>query len=140
MPHNSGTIAQAASDTWLSNDGSYPNEIMVWVDNVNRDSGGADQKCGLSGQPACPSFNGQAWTLYEYGTGELIWSLGAPGTFAQQSSGTVDLLALLHWLQGNGFAASGAVMGLIQFGWELCSTGGVPKTFAVNRFSISASA
>src|SRR5262245_14701808 len=38
MPHNSGTIAQAAWDIWLSNNGSHPNEVMVWVDNVNRGS------------------------------------------------------------------------------------------------------
>ena len=130
MPHNSGTIAQAAWDIWLSNDGGHPNEVMVWVDNVNRGSGGAVQK-------ASTTIGGQAWTLYEFGDGELIWSLGAPGTLAQQSSGTVDLLALLHWLQNNGFASSSASIGQIDFGWEICSTGGTNETFTVSRYDLN---
>lgn len=129
MPHNSSTIAQAAWDIWLNNDGSFPGEVMVWVDNVNRGSGGAVQQASVT-------IGGQAWTLYEYGSGELIWSLGAPGTFAQQSSGTVDLLALLHWLQNNGYAASGANIGQIDFGWEICSTGGVTETFTVSSYDL----
>jgi hypothetical protein len=129
MPHNSGTTAQAAWDIWLSNNGSHPNEVMVWVDNVNRGSGGAVRK-------ATATVGGQDWTLYQFGGGELIWSLGAPGTFAQQSSGTVDLLALLHWLQNNGFAASSATIGQIDFGWEICSTGGMNETFTVSRYDL----
>jgi hypothetical protein len=132
MPHNSGTTAQAAWDIWLSNDAGFPNEVMVWVDNVNRGDGGATQK-------ASASFGGQDWTLYQNGGGELIWSLGAPGTFAQQGSGTVDLLALLRWLQNNGHAAAGASIGEIDFGWEICSTGGVHETFTVSNYDLKSS-
>ena len=42
------------------------------------------------------TIGGQHWTLYQFGDGELIWSLGGSGTFARQSSGRVDLLALLR--------------------------------------------
>jgi len=129
MPHNSGTIAQAAWDIWLSNDGGFPNEVMVWVDNVNRGDGGATQV-------ATANIGGQDWTLYQNGGGELIWSLGAPGTFAQQGSGTVDLLALLRWLQNHGHAASAASIGQIDFGWEICSTGGVNETFTVSNYDL----
>jgi hypothetical protein len=138
MPHNPQTIAQAAWDVWVNNDAGYAGENMIWVDNVNRGSGGADQKCGLAGQVACPVIGGQAWTLYNYGGGENIWSLGAPGTFAQQSSGTVDILALLRWEQANGFMAVGATLGLVNFGWEICSTGGVPEQFSVTGYSLQA--
>ena len=129
MPHNKGTIAEAAWDIWLSNDAGFPNEVMVWMDNVNRGSGGATQKASVS-------LDGHDWTLYQYGDGELIWSLGAPGTFAQQGSGTVNLLALLRWLQRNGHAAAGARIGQIDFGWEICSTGGVHKTFTVSNYHL----
>ena len=128
-PHNAGTVAQAAWDIWTSNNAGHPNEIMVWVDNSNRGSGGAP-KVGQA------TINGQQWTLYQNGSGELIWSLGAPGTFAQQGSGTVDLLALLRWLQANGHMAAGAATGMIQFGWEICSTGGVSKTFTVSSYDL----
>jgi hypothetical protein len=132
MPHNSGTIAQAAWDIWLAKDGGFPNEIMVWVDNVNRGDGGATKK-------ATASFGGQDWTLYQYGDGELIWSLGKPGAFAQQSSGTVNLLALLRWLQKNGYAAADATIGELDFGWEICSTGGVHETFTVSKYELKSS-
>jgi hypothetical protein len=133
MPHNSGTIAQAAWDIWLDNNGGHPNEVMVWVDNVNRGSGGAVQA-------GTTTVNGQGWTLYQYRGGELIWSLGAPGTFVRQRSGTVDLLALLNWLQAHRFVASEAAITQLQFGWEICSTGGVKETFTVNRYELNSGA
>src|SRR5215468_9981505 len=125
-----GTIAQFAWDIWLSNDAGFPNEVMVWVDNSGRGSGGARQV-------GSATIDGKAWTAYEYGTGEFIWSLGAPGTFAQQSAGTVDLLALLRWMQANGFMAANPAIGQIDAGWEICSTGGSPETFAVHGYSLS---
>jgi hypothetical protein len=131
-PHNSATIAQFAWDIWLSNT-SGPNEIMIWVDNSNRGSGGATQK-------GSATFGGQPWTLYQYGAGEIIWSLGAPGTFAQQGSGTVDLLAMLRDLQARGIVSAGATIGQIDAGWEICSTGGGPETFRVTSYNLLAAA
>jgi len=127
-----GTIAQFAWDIWLSNT-SGSNEIMVWVDNSNRGNGG-------STQIGTAAIGGQAWTLYEYGGpgGEIIWSLGAPGTFAQQPSGIVDLLALLHDLQTRGIVPAGASIGQIDAGWEICSTGGGPETFTVSNYTVTA--
>jgi hypothetical protein len=134
MPHNPGTIAQAAWDIWLSGQGAgNSSEVMVWVDNVNRGSGGAAKKAVFT------TPDGLKWTLYQFGGagGELIWSLGQ-GSFAQQPSGTVDLLSLLRELVTLGFEGSGAHIGQIDFGWEICSTGGVPETFTVSSYSITA--
>jgi hypothetical protein len=133
MPHNSGTIAQAAWDIWLDNNGGHPDEVMVWVDNVNRGSGGAVQA-------GTTTVNGQDWTLYQYRGGELIWSLGAPGNFVRQGSGAVNLLALLNWLQAHGFVAPKAAISQLQFGWEICSTGGVKETFTVNSYHLKSGA
>jgi hypothetical protein len=131
FPHNSGTIAQFAWDIWTNNN-TGPGEIMVWVDNVNRESGGAQQR-------GTATIAGQDWTIYTYGDGELIWSLGAPGTFAQQSSGTVDLLAILRESIRQGFTSPGATIGQVNAGWEICSTGGVDETFRVSRYTLSGS-
>jgi hypothetical protein len=134
MPHNPGTIAQAAWDIWLSGQGAgNSNEVMVWVDNVNRGSGGAAKEAVFT------TPDGLKWTLYQFGGagGELIWSLGQ-GSFAQQPSGTVDLLSLLRELVTLGFEGSGARIGQIDFGWEICSTGGNPETFTVSSYSITA--
>ena len=133
FPHNAGTDAQAAYDVWLSGQGANPTEVMIWVDNVNRGSGGATQV-------GTANFGGQDWTLYLNGTDELIWSLGAPGTFAQQGSGTVDLLAMLNWLVTHGFEGGGTSIGQLDFGWEICSTGGGAEDFTVSSYSLAAAA
>jgi hypothetical protein len=138
-PHNSRTIAEWAWDNWLANDTGYPSEVMVWVDNngrCNRGSFGAQVHAPVT-------IAGQEWTPHRYRPqgNEFIWSLnGRGGACAQQASGTVDLLALLKWMQAHGFAAPGATISLIDALWEICSTGGVPETFRVSSYSITAKA
>lgn len=122
---NSRTDAEAAYDIWLSST-SGPHEIMIWVDNANRGTGGATQ-IGTG------TFGGQKWTLLQYHGGEVIWSLTS-----NEQSGTVDILALLQHLQAQGLASSAAAISQIDFGFEICSTGGVPETFSVSRYSLTA--
>ena len=132
MPHNARTIAQAAWDIWFSN--AAHNEVMVWVDNVNRGTGGARVD-------AHARFAGQAWTLENYG-GEIIWSLNH-----SETSGTVRLLPMLRWLQHHtlpGHKApvlpAKARVSQVNFGWEICSTGGRAETFTVHHYRIHAAA
>jgi hypothetical protein len=139
-PHNSQTIAQWAWDNWLDNDSGYPDEVMVWVDNNGRCNSGS-----FGTQVHAPvSIAGQEWTPHRYpDSSEFIWSLDGPGgagTCAQQASGTVDLLALLKWMQANGFAAPGATLSLMDGVFEICSTGGAPETFRVSSYSVTAKA
>lgn len=122
---NSRTDAEAAYDIWLSST-SGPHEVMIWIDNANRGTGGATQ-IGTG------TFGGQKWTLLRYGDGEAIWS-----RTANEQSGTVDILTLLQQLQFRGLASSGAAIAQIDFGFEICSTGGVPETFSVSRYSLTA--
>jgi hypothetical protein len=119
-----GTDAEAAYDLWLSNT-SGPNEIMIWVDNVGRGSGGA-QQIGTA------TIDGQAFTVYQYGGGEVIFSLDQ-----NEQSGTVDILATLKWLQGHRLVSAGANLGQVDFGFEICSTGGKPEKFAVSRYTLT---
>jgi hypothetical protein len=121
---NSRTDAEAAYDIWLSGT-SGPREIMIWVDNANRGTGGATQ-IGTG------TFGGQEWTLLRYGS-EAIWS-----RTANEQSGTVDILAMLKELQAKGLASPGAAISQIDFGFEICSTGGVPETFLVSHYSLNA--
>ena len=124
-----GTIAQFAYDIWMSRNGHHASEIMIWTDNHNRGSGGAQFK-------ASAVIFGQRWTLYQDGSDELIWSLGRPGTFARQTHGTVHILALLHWLQAHGYTAQAARIEQVDAGWEICSTGRVPRMFRVSHFTL----
>lgn len=120
-----GTNAEAAYDVWLSGT-SGPTEIMIWVDNANRGTGGADQ-IGTG------TFGGQKWTLLKYGDGEVIWSLTG-----NEKSGTVGILAMLRDLQSRRLVSPGAAIGQIDFGFEICSTGGAPETFSVSDYSLTA--
>ena len=124
MSPQTGTDAEAAYDLWLSHT-SGPDEIMIWVDNVGRGSGGA-QRIGAA------TIAGQAFTVYQYRGGEVIFSLNQ-----SEQSGTVDILGVLKWLQGHGLASAGAQLGQVDFGFEICSTGGKPEKFAVSRYTLT---
>lgn len=127
MNANRGTDAEAAYDIWLSHT-SGPDEVMIWVDNAHRGTGGAT-RIGAA------TFGGQKWTLLQYQGGEIIWSLDA-----NEQSGTVDILAMLRNLQSRGLESPAAAIGQIDFGFEICSTGGRPETFSVSRYTLTAAA
>jgi hypothetical protein len=124
MNPQAGTDAEAAYDLWLSNT-SGPNEIMIWVDNVGRGNGGARQ-IGTA------TIGGQAFTVNQFGDGEIIFSLNQ-----NEQSGTIDILGTLKWLQGHGLVSAGARLGQVDFGFEICSTGGKPEKFAVSRYTLT---
>jgi hypothetical protein len=124
MNRQAGTDAEAAYDLWLSNT-SGPNEVMIWVDNAGRGSGGA-RRVGAA------TIGGHAFTVYQYHGGEIIFSLDQ-----NEQAGTVDILAALKWLQGHGLVSAGARLGQVDFGFEICSTGGKPEQFAVSRYTLT---
>lgn len=131
MPHNPGTIAEAAWDLWTN----YSSDIMVWTDNVGRCNSGAQGTLLAASQVVA----GQVYDVYRYGGpgNEIIFSLqgaGGTGTCAQQPGDTVDILAILGWVNANVAPVTG--LGQVQFGWEICSTGGVPETFSVSSLTI----
>jgi len=55
-----------------------------------------------------------------------------------QRSGTIDILEGLRWLQSKGYVAKNATISQVNFGWEICSTGGVAETFEVTDYSLTA--
>ena len=123
MHATAGTIAQAAYDIWLSNT-KGPDEVMIWLDNHGRGSGGAT-RVGHA------TIFGQPFTVYRYGSGEIIFSLDH-----NEQTGTVHILATLWWLQQHGYVSAGAGIGQVDFGWEICSTGGNPETFTVSAYTL----
>jgi hypothetical protein len=125
MNANPRTNAEAAYDIWLSST-SGPDEIMIWIDNANRGTGGASQL-------GTATFGEQNWTLLQYHGGEVIWSLNA-----SEQSGTVDILAMLRALQSRGLVSPGAAISQVDFGFEICSTGGVPEMFSVSHYALTA--
>ena len=128
MNATSSTNAWATYDIWMGNG----DEIMVQHDF----SPHADPECP---HVATATFGGsfgvpvQTWGLCKFGT-EFIWQLPAS---ASEHSGSVDILAMLTWLEQHGYVPRNDPLGAIGYGWEICSTGGVNETFQVSKFSIT---
>jgi len=124
MHENAGTAAQAAWDIWTSS-----GEVMIWVDTTAlRGSGGARQM-------GTGTIGGIPMTYYVYGgtDGLPIIKLNT-----NQRTGTIDILDGLHYFQSQGVVASNATISQVNFGWEICSTGGVAETFNVTDYSLTA--
>lgn len=125
MHQASGTIAEAGYDLWLTGTSGY-GEVMVWVDNSNRGTGGAT----ILGTA---NIGGQSYTVMHFGSGELIYSLDS-----NEQSGTVDIRAVLQNAVNNGYESPGLSLAELDFGWEICSTGGQAQTFTIGSYSITA--
>lgn len=123
----SGTSAEAAYDIWLNN---WGNEVMIQHDIVNRGTCPVLATASFGGSGGVPV---QKWNLCKYNT-ELIWQLAGAG----EQSGTVNIMAMLTWLESHGYLPAKSGLTAISYGFEICSTGGKPETFTVSGFSISA--
>jgi hypothetical protein len=131
-PASSGDDWEAAYDIWAgTGTDNYAQEIMIWVDN--------------HGQTPAGSVVASA-TID--GVGYKIWSTGKAGTVgnpvsmvldSNQASGSVNVLDDLNWLKSSGYMPASSGVNQIDFGFELCSTGGATQTFAVSQFGIKSS-
>jgi hypothetical protein len=118
----SGTDAEAAYDIWIN---GLNKEVMVWVDNHGQTPSGS--------KVATTTFSGATWDLYETSNRSYM-------AFVREgnaSSGTVDLLAALQYLEGRGDLAASDVLWQVNFGWEICTTAGAPETFTVSNYSLT---
>lgn len=120
-------VYNTAYDVWLNNN-AY--EVMLWMNEVTAGPLGSLQQTVTVG--------GFTWKFYAGSNGaNQVYSFIDTG---QVSSGTVDVLAVLKWLQSAGrFGGSTATLGNVQFGWEISSTGGVNRTFTTNSYSVTSS-
>jgi hypothetical protein len=135
IPTTDGTNAEASYDIWFNNYAGGVNEVMI----QNDFSPGRGPSCGTwaatnvqfggsNGVPVHPwdlcTSSGTAW--WETANGNM-------------PSGSVDVLAMLKWLQSHRYLASGAQLGGFSYGFEISSTGGVNENFQVSSFTAAAS-
>jgi len=129
----SGEDNEAAYDIWTGDaaEGNYSEEIMIWVDDQRTTTpNGTDL--------GTATFGGQEFQIWD------SVAKGQKGTISfllegNETSGTVDLLSMLDYLADNGFIPADTGVNLVDFGWEICSTGGQPETFTMSRFDITSS-
>jgi hypothetical protein len=131
MPHNAQTTAHAMDDLWFDNRGY---EVMVQYDFSN------DAPC-VGARPEVRTnvpFGGQLWHLCQNGH-TLVWKLGGgDATEQSESAGTIHIKAMVKWLEENAYLPAKSTWTALSSGWEFSSTGGVPETFAMTGFTVSA--
>jgi hypothetical protein len=130
MPQVSNLDAEAAYDMWLNN---WKTEIMVWVDT----SPGKDRNLADDGMTDVGTYTylGQNFALWRNGsgiTGFYVFLLDH-----NETTGTVDLKAMLETMVSLGYIPATSPLTQIPFGWEISDTGGNPVTFSMSRFDVS---
>ena len=132
------TVAEAAYDLWFDD---WNQEVMIQVAftgdklrprcDVNGDVINTVTFGGTGGVPAL------RWNLCVFDS-EMIWQ---PATGTNYSSGRVDVMAMLTWLENHGdgkYLPANPTLTALSFGFEICSTGSRDQTFQVNNFSFVA--
>jgi hypothetical protein len=127
MHANSATSAWAAYDIWLN---KWGNEVMIQHDFANNGACPTKATAQFGGSGGVPV---QTWQLCQYGS-ELIWKL----TGGSEQSGSVDVLAMLQWLESHSYLPRSSTLTDISYGWEICSTGGQAETFTNSRYTVTA--
>jgi hypothetical protein len=118
---------ESAYDIWLNGTGI---EVMAWT-YVN----GSAQPLGYPARSV--TLDGTTWTLYVGDNGRNpTYSFVRQGN---ETSGTVDILGLLKYLENTGGYFSNPVLSSIQYGWEISGTGDAPTNFTMNGYSASTS-
>ncbi|WP_158839897.1 glycoside hydrolase family 12 protein [Saccharothrix deserti] len=118
----SGAYA-TAYDIWANN---HAYEIMIWVNKQ-----GAVGPIGS--REATATVGGHTWDVYRGSNGS-----NAVFSFVRTSNtnaGTVDVLAVLKWIQARGWYGD-VTVGDVQFGFEITSASG-GMDFVSNSFSIT---
>jgi hypothetical protein len=121
-PPSANYDAEAAYDLWLDN---YKIEVMVWVANHGQTPSG-----GVINHVA---IGGRRYAVYQGGPDMFSFvASGKPAT-----TGQVNLLSMLRWLIKHHYLSGSDSLTQVNFGWEICSTNGVPLDFAITNYSLT---
>jgi hypothetical protein len=116
---------ESAYDIWL-NTSSY--EVMVWT-YVEGDVAPLGSSVGTV------TLDGNTWTLYAGNNGSNpTYSFVRSGN---ESSGSVNLLDLLKYLENTKGYFSDPTLSTVQYGWEISSTNDTQQDFTINSYSVT---
>jgi hypothetical protein len=119
------TAGWAAYDLWFNN---WADEVMIQVDIVAN----SYYNCGPD---ANVTISGMAWHFCDFGSERVM----KPGTddnhLINRSSGTIDIKAMIAWLESSGHLPANSTWTAGSFGFEVSRTYGNTVTYRVNDFS-----
>jgi hypothetical protein len=115
---------ETAYDVW---DSSNANEIMLWLNQTG--------PIGPIGSYVTNvSVGGFNWNVYKGWNGSNnVYSFLNTG---RSTSGSVDILSVLRWLENTQHWIGNVTLGNVQFGWEITSSSG-GMNFQVNSYWVS---
>lgn len=135
---------ELAYDIWTT----AGKELMVWVDPSNQRADNGDFIMDYQGVPQeNVTVGGQTFTLYNYGGTQDDPSTGLPQltlttqvngqpTYQHAATGSVNLLAVFKYFESVGVIPVGQTLSQIDFGWEICNSGGAAETFTLNGYTL----
>jgi Glycosyl hydrolase family 12 len=119
----SGGAYETAYDIW---DTGNAYETMLWMNKTGAVG-------PLGSEVTTVSVGGYRWNVYKGSNGSnQVFSLVNTGT---ATSGTVNILAVLRWIESQGWFGN-ITLGNVQFGWEITSSSG-GENFQANSFSVT---
>jgi hypothetical protein len=122
MPSSGNFDAEAAYDLWLNN---YKIELMMWVDTHKQVPAGR--------VVARIHIYGQKFAVWQ--SGHDMFSFVLSGK--RETAGMAHLFSAWRWLVNHGFLSSSTTLTQVNFGWEIASTGGVPRDFTLTNYSLA---
>jgi hypothetical protein len=118
---------ESAYDIWL-NSSTY--EVMIWTDKVGNVG-------PLGSSIGNLTLDSNTWTVYVGNNGSnAVYSFVRT---SNETSGTVNILDLLKWMENTKGYFSNPTLSTIQYGFEISGTGNVQEDFTINSYSASAS-
>ena len=131
-PAGRGDDYEAAYDIWAgTGNDNYAQEIMIWVDNHGQTPAGS--------VVASATIDGVGYKIWSEGKAGAVSDTVSMVLDSDQSSGSVNILDDLNWLKSTGYMPAGSGLNQIDFGFEICSTGGAAETFTLGQYGIKAS-
>jgi hypothetical protein len=119
-------IYNVAYDIWLNGVAdNNSTEVMIWTENYRQVPAGS--------KVTSATFGGKTYDVWK--TSDNRYIAFVPRTVMY--SGTLDLLAMLKWLQGRGWLSSTATLGQVCFGVEVVHTGGTTARWDFTDFAIT---
>jgi hypothetical protein len=118
---------ESAYDIWLNGSAI---EVMVWT-YTNGNVGPLGSSIGNL------TLDGNTWTVYVGNNGSNpVYSFKRT---SNETSGSVNILDILKWMQNTKGYVSNPTLSTIQYGFEISGTGNVQQNFTINSYSASAS-
>jgi hypothetical protein len=132
MPSTAGTDAEAAYDIWLGDaaNGNYHWELMIWEDNHGQTPGGS-----YLGET---TIEGTQYKIYSGADNPADDRYLALVRVGNAVTGEAHLVNTLAYLTSAGYYPKDIGYSQIDFGFEICSTGGVSENFQVTSDTLEA--